>query len=103
MALQELGLRPMIWHVIVQWSATFNVKEPFWPLSYRIKSTWSHKIFDKIKITRHITKVLYSDVTGQRSSNHFRSEGDRNVKYSNNKYYNIYACIIDKINVLAQK
>ncbi len=36
-------------------------KEPFWPLSYRIKFTWSHKIFDaQIKITRHIAKVLYS-------------------------------------------
>ncbi len=34
-ALQELGLRPMIWHVIVQGSATFNAKRvilaPFLP------------------------------------------------------------------------
>ncbi len=45
-----------------QGSATFNVKrEPFWPLSYWIKFTWSHKIFDaQIKKTRHIAKVLYS-------------------------------------------
>ncbi len=36
-------------------------KEPFWPLSYRIKFTWSPKIFDaQIKLTRHIPKVLYS-------------------------------------------
>ncbi len=36
-------------------------KEPFWPLSYRIKFTWSQKIFDaQVKITRHIAKVLYS-------------------------------------------
>ncbi len=44
-----------------QGSATFNVKEQFWPLSYRIQFTWSHKIFNAaIKITRHIAKVLYS-------------------------------------------
>ncbi len=37
------------------------------------------------------------NVTGQRNGNHFRSEGYRNVKCSNNnKYYNIYVCIIDK-------
>ncbi len=36
-------------------------KEPFWLLSYRIKFTWSQKIFyAQIKITRHIAKVLYS-------------------------------------------
>ncbi len=29
-------------------------KRPFWPLSHRIKVTWSDKIFDaQIKITRH--------------------------------------------------
>ncbi len=68
-----------------QGSATFNVKETFWALSYRIKFTWIHKIFNaQIKLTRHTAKVLYSDVTEQRSSNHFRSEGDRNVKCSNN-------------------
>ncbi len=78
-------------------------KEPFSPLSYQIKFTWSHKIFDaQIKIIWHISKVLYSDVTGQRSSNHFRSDGDLNVKCSNNnKYYNIYVCIIDKKNKIS--
>ncbi len=39
-------------------------KEPFWPLSHRIKFTWSHKIFDsQIKITRHIAKVDYTNHT----------------------------------------
>ncbi len=76
-------------------------KEPFWPLSHRIKFMWSHKIFDaQIKITLHIVKVLYSVMLQgmQGSSNHFRSERDRNVKCSNNNNnnYNIYVCIIDK-------
>ncbi len=36
-------------------------KEPFWPLSNRIKFKWSDKIFDaQIKITLHIAKVVYS-------------------------------------------
>ncbi len=34
------------------------------------------------------------------NSNNFRSEGYRNVKCSNNnKYYNIYVCIIDKTSI----
>ncbi len=63
-----------------------------------MKFMWSHKIFDaQIKITWHIVKVLYSVMLQgmQGSSNHFRSERDRNVKCSNNNN-NIYVCIIDK-------
>ncbi len=72
-------------------------KEPFSPLSYQIKSTWSHKIFDaQIKITRHITKVLYSDVTGVAIISEVRGTEMSNVVIIINKYYNIYVCIIDK-------
>ncbi len=77
-----------VWAALTSGPGVCNLQRQnshFLPLSYRIKFTWSHKIFDaQIKITRHIAKVLYSDVTGQRSSNHFRSEGDINVKCSNN-------------------
>ncbi len=83
---------------ILSWN--FNVKRailaPFLPNKIHVEP---QNIWCPNKDNTHIAKVLYSDVTGQRSSNHFRSEGDRHVKCSNNnnnKYYNIYVCIIDK-------
>ncbi len=60
---------------LVQGFATFDAKRDIFT-PFLLNKMWSHKIFDaQIKITRHITKVLYSDVTGQRSSNRFRSVG----------------------------
>ncbi len=61
---------------------------------------WSHKIFDaQIKITWDIVKVLYSVMLQgmQGSSNHFRSERDRNVNVVIIIIIIfIYVCIIDK-------
>ncbi len=69
-------------------------KETFSPFSYRIKFTWSHKICDaQIKITWHIAKVLYSDVTGQRSIaiiSKVRGTEISNVIIIINKWYIIF-------------
>ncbi len=75
-------------------------KSHFGPFSFRIKFTWSHKIFKaQIKITRHIAKVLYSVMLqGRGVAIISEVRGNRNFKCSNNnnKYYNIYVCIIKK-------
>ncbi len=61
----------------------------------RLVTLWSHKIFDaQIKITRHIAKVYIFSCYRAGSSNHFRSEGDSNVKCSNNNSnHNMYLCM----------
>ncbi len=75
-------------------------KEPFWPLSYRIEFTWSHKIFDaQIKITRHIAKVLYAVMlqgTGVAIISEVRGIEMSNVKIIMINIIVFFACIIDK-------